>query len=426
MNHPLLVAYIDPGTGSMLFTILVGVLGAGLYSARNALVKLRFLLSGGRTVQKEDKRLPYAIFSEGKRYWNVFGPICEEFEARGVELHYLTASPDDPALERGFQHVKPSFIGEGNRAFAKLNMLQADLLLSTTPGLDVYQWKRSRDVSWYVHVPHAGNDIVLYRMFGLDYYDAVLLSGDYQIRQIRELETLRAIPAKELRLVGVTYMDRLHRRLAEAGPVPEHPTTVLLAPSWGKSAILSRFGDKMLDALLKSGYQIIVRPHPQSFVSEKEMMADLMARYPDSDRLQWNRDADNFEVLRRSDILISDFSGVIFDFALVFDKPVLYADTSFDSAPYDACWLREEKIWSFEILPKIGMQLTEEGMDRLDDLVKTCLNDPRFQEGRDQARAETWVPMGGAAGRIADYMIEKRAQLLEGRSAAAEKGDGET
>ena len=419
MIGPLLVTYIDPGTGSMLFTILVGVLGAGLYAARNALVKLRFLISGGRAAREENDRLPIVIFSDNKRYWNVFEPICREFEKRGEELHFLTASEDDPALRASFEHVKCRFLGEGNRAYAKLNMLRADVLLATTPGLDVYQWKRSRDVSWYVHLPHACSDIVLYRMFGLDYYDALLLCGEYQIRQIRELEKLRKLPEKEIRLVGITYMDSMRSRLEKAGPLPPHPTTVLLAPSWGKSAILSRYGGRILDALLDCGYQVIVRPHPQSFISEKEMIEDLMARYPESDRLQWNRDVDNFEVLRRSDIMISDFSGVIFDFALVFDKPVIYADTSFDSSPYDACWLKEEPIWSFEILKKIGLQLTEERFGQLRELIQDCLENPEFQQGRDQARAESWTPMGGSAARVADYLIEKQRKLLAERTEAA-------
>ena len=40
--------YIDPGTGSMLFTILIGIIGAGIYSLRMLLIKLRFALSGGK------------------------------------------------------------------------------------------------------------------------------------------------------------------------------------------------------------------------------------------------------------------------------------------------------------------------------------------------------------------------------------------
>ncbi len=424
MIHPSLVSYIDPGTGSMLFTILVGVLGAGLYAAREAAVKLRFFFSGGHAVQKEEERMPYAIFADNKRYWNVFGPICEEFEARGEELHYLTASPDDPALEREFQHVKCRFIGEGNKAFAVLNMLKADVLLSTTPGLEVYQWKRSKGVGYYIHILHACSEVTLYRMFGVDYYDALLLCGEHQIRETRKLEALRGLPPKELELVGVTYMDTLRKRLEQAEPLPEHETTVLLAPSWGESAILKRYGGRILDALLNCGYHVIVRPHPQSFSSEKEMIEDLMARYPESEKLEWNRDRDNFEVLRRSDILISDFSGVIFDFALVFDKPILYADTSFDPAPYDACWLKDEPIWSFEILPKLGMQLTEEGLGRLDEIISACLEDPRFREGRELAREQSWTPRGDAAARTADFMMRKRRELLEKEKKAEETGKG--
>lgn len=412
MNFPFLVAYIDPGTGSMLFTILVGVLGAGLYAAREALVKLRFFFSGGRAVRKEEEKLPYVIFADNKRYWNVLGPVCEEFEARGEELHYLTASPDDPALERDFRHVKCRFIGEGNKAFAVLNMLRADVVLSTTPGLDVYQWKRSKGVGCYVHILHACNEVTLYRMFGLDYYDALLLCGEHQIRETRKLEQLRGLPPKELCLVGLPYMDEMRSRLERAEPLPPHETTVLLAPSWGKSAILNRYGGKILDALMNCGFHVIVRPHPQSFQSEKDMIEDLMARYPANEKLEWNRDVDNFEVLRRSDILISDFSGVIFDFALVFDKPIIYADTSFDPSPYDACWLKDDKIWSFEILPKLGMQLTEDSLDRLDEIVRACLEDPCFQEGRDLAREQSWTPRGDSASRTADFMIRKRKELL--------------
>lgn len=410
MNLPILVAYIDPGTGSMLFTILIGVLGAGLYAAREALVKLRFFFSGGRAARKEEERMPYAIFSDNKRYWNVFGPICEEFEARGEELHYLTASPDDPALERDFRHVKCRFIGEGNKAFAVLNMLRADVLLATTPGLEVYQWKRSKSVGCYVHILHACSEVTLYRMFGVDYYDALLLSGEHQIRETRKLEALRGLPPKELELVGIPYLDAMKRRLESAPPRPAQETTVLLAPSWGPSGILGRFGDEIIRALLDTGCRVIVRPHPQSYSAEKEMLEKLMRDFPAGGQLEWNRDNDNFEVLRRADLLISDFSGVVFDYALIFEKPVIYADTSFDSAPYDACWLDEE-MWMFRTLPKIGRQLRREDFGRLREIIDDMLENPSYREAIDLAREETWAHIGEAASRTADYMIEKAKQL---------------
>ena len=339
----------------MLFAILIGIVGALNYVARTVLVKIRFILSGGKNAETNAERIPFAVFSDNKRYWNVFEPVCREFDRRGIDVVYLTASSDDPALSCGLDHVKGEFIGEGNRAFAKLNLLNASIMLSTTPGLDVYQWKRSKDVRYYVHLPHAASEVVLYRMFGLDYYDAVLLSGEFQAKDIRALEKLRDLPAKELRICGIPYMDDMAKRLKESGPVEEHERTVLLAPSWGESAVFGRFGGKIIDVLLATGYHVIVRPHPQSFTSEKALMDKLMKEHPASEQLEWNRDVDNFEVLRRSDVLISDFSGVVFDFALVYDKPVIYTDTEFDTAPYDVWWLDGE-LWTIGALRRIGME----------------------------------------------------------------------
>ena len=403
--------YIDPGTGSMLFTILIGVIGAAMYSLRMFFIKLRFRLSGGK-IEENNKKIPFVIFSDDKRYWNVFEPICREMDKRGKDIIYMTASEDDPALKCPYKHVKAEFIGKTNKAFAKLNFLNASIVLSTTPGLDVYQWKRSKEVTYYVHIPHAASDITLYRMFGLDYYDAVLLSGEYQVQEIRNLEKLRNLPEKELKIIGIPYMDEMAKRLEKVGKSEEHERTVLLAPSWGQSAIFRVFGGKIIDVLLKTGYHIIIRPHPQSFKSEKEMLDKLMAEYPESEQLEWNRDTDNFEVLRRSDILISDFSGVIFDFTLIYDKPVIYTNPHFDVSLYDAWWL-EEPLWTQNVLPKIGQELTEDNMDKLKELIDSCLEDARYEKGRNTAKDETWMHRGEGAERTVEYLLSKYEKLKE-------------
>ena len=160
--------YIDPGTGSMLFAILIGLLGALRYLLKAWLVKVRFRLSGGKGAEVAQEKLPLVIFSDDKRYWNVFEPVCRELCGRGIDITYMTESEDDPALTCGYEHLHGEFIGHGNKGFAKLNFLRATILLSTTPGLDVYQWKRSKNVDCYIHMLHAPSEISGYRMFGTD------------------------------------------------------------------------------------------------------------------------------------------------------------------------------------------------------------------------------------------------------------------
>lgn len=404
-----MLLYIDPGTGSMLFTILIGIIGAAFYSLRMLMIKIRFKISGGK-VEQNTERIPFVIFSDDKRYWTVFEPVCREMDRRGRDIVYMTASQDDPALKNTYPHVKAEFIGKDNKAFARLNFLNAAIVLSTTPSLDVYQWKRSKGVQYYVHIPHAASDITLYRMFGIDYYDAILLSGEYQARDIRNLEKLRGLPEKELIQAGIPYMDEMAARSERLGPAPEHPRTVLLAPSWGQNAIFSVYGGKILDVLAKTEYHVIVRPHPQSFISEKNLLEKLMKDYPDSEQFEWNRDPDNFEVLRRSDVLISDFSGVIFDFSLIFDKPVIYTDPQFDVGPYDAWWLKTP-LWTSSALPRLGRQLTGDNMEHLQDVIDSCLNDPQYAEGRRSVKEETWAHIGEGAERTVDYLLDRYEKL---------------
>ena len=422
--------YIDPGTGSMLFAILIGLLGVARFAFKGLWVKIRFLLSGGKAKDDSDKAIKLAIFSDDKRYWSVFEPILKEMNDRGFDCVYMTASEDDPGLKSEMEHVKAECIGPGNKAFAKLNFIKATIVLSTTPGVDVYQWKRSKDAKYYVHIPHSPAEMTTYRMFGIDFYDAVLCSGQFQIDDTRDLEETRHLKAKELVLTGSPFMDekrkKFEERKAEADSSSEAPDssektrTVLLAPSWGTSAILSRYGADFIRDLLSTGYHIIVRPHPQSFTSEKELMDKLMAEFPNSDQLEWNRDTDNFDALNRSDILISDFSGVIFDFSLVFDKPVICADTEFDASPYDAWWLKRLP-WGLSVIPRLGAKLTKENRGDLKKMIDDCLEDSSFTKARHEVRDEAWAYQGEGTKRVADYLVAKYEELTKASEEKSEK-----
>lgn len=394
--------YIDPGTGSMLFTILIGVISAGIYGIRGFFMKLKY--SSKENVKDNKDVIPYVIFSDSKRYWNIFRLICDEFEKREIPLTYYTMSEDDPALKCDYKYVTREYIGDGNSAFAKMNFLKADVVLSTTPGLDVYQWKRSKDVKCYIHIPHSVDDLTGYRMFGLDYYDAVLLSGNHISDEIRQLEKLRNLPSKDIRIVGLTYFDELEEKIQNNPREENDRPVILLAPSWGPSSILNKYGSKAIDALLSTGYKIVVRPHPQSKTSEKDMLDNLMKKYPD---LEWNFDNDNFDILNRADLLISDFSGVIFDFALVFGKPIIYADTSFDKGPYDAWWLDEE-MWKFKVLPELGKQLKESDLDNIKPLIDECLTSETIKENIEKVKDECWKCRGESAKNTVDYMVSQR------------------
>ena len=402
--------YIDPGTGSMLFSILVGAAATLFFLGKAVWIKIKLLFSAkknGVATTADTNFKKYVIYNEGLQYWNTFKPICDEFEKRQLELTYYTSAEKDPCFEMNYKFVKPEFIGEGNLAFVKLNMLTAGIVLMTTPGLQVYQLKRSKKVNHYAHILHAPSDATMYRLFGIDYFDSVLLSGDYQKADIRLLEQQRDIKEKELTVVGCPYLDTLKEKMSAIPAEQNHNFTVLVSPSWGSSALLSKYGEKLLDPLLATGWNIIVRPHPQSKKSEKDMLDLLTERYKDTKNLIWDYERDNIYSMKKSDIMISDFSGIIYDYTFLCDKPVMYVNAQLDLMPYDAFDLPEngKNIWQFRTLKDIGIELKEEQFYNIKEIIQSASDSAELAQKRHAAKEMAWMNEGQAGKAVADFMI---------------------
>lgn len=406
--------YIDPGTGSMLFSILIGAASMLYFLSKAALLRLKVFFSGRKNgVVHDASYKPYVIYSEGTQYWNVFKPVCDAFERRQLPLSFLTSSEDDPVFGQNYTYVKPEFIGTGNAAFARLNMLSAGFVLMTTPGLQVYQLKRSKNVRHYAHIVHMPNDVTTYRLFGLDFFDSVLLSGDFQGLDIRALEELRAIPRKELVTVGCTYLDVLATHIGAIPQEENHPFTVLVSPSWGTSGLLARYGEKLLDPLAATGWRIIIRPHPQSRKSEADMLERLQKRYGSNSSVVWDFERENISSMKKADIMISDFSGIVFDFSFLCDKPVMYVKAGIDWLPYDAYDLHKP-LWQFQTLEKMGIELQEPQFSSIKQVIENASDSPELAAARRAAKAEAWMHIGESGERTADYMIETVARLDAG------------
>jgi hypothetical protein len=404
----------------MLFSILIGAAATAYFLARALIIKAKVFFSGGR-VKAASGMLPYVIYCEGLQYWNVFKPILDEFEKRELSLAYLTSAENDPVFQAGYQYIKPEYIGEGNKAFARLNLLQARIVLMTTPGLDVYQLKRSKGVAHYAHILHMPSDATLYRLFGLDYFDSVLLTGDYQAQDIRTLEKMRDIPEKQLVTVGCTYLDVYDEKMCGISSENGHPFTVLVSPSWGKSALLSRYGEKLLDPLARTGWRIIVRPHPQSKKSESALLDRLTQKYKDKENVEWDYARENIYSLAKADIMISDFSGIIFDYAFLRDKPVMYVNQGMDLRPYDADDICSDgtgntdiqKLWQFAALSQFGIELKEEMFEHIGDEIKKALDSAALKAARQKAKDEAWMFRGEAGRKAAEFMISVVDSVVE-------------
>ena len=381
--------YIDPGTGSMLFSVFIGLAAASYFLFRTLLIRVKTVFLGkNKALQTKSS---FVIYSEALHYWPVFEPVLEEFEKRNIDVLFLTSSENDPVFSKNYTNIKSEYIGAGNKAFAALNFLEADVCLMTTPAIEVYQLKRSKLCKHYSHILHDTGDATCYKLFGLDWFDSVLLTGEYQKSGLRELEKIRDLPAKDLIVTGSSYLDYYANKLKDFPLLEEKNNfTVLLSPSWGPCALLSVMGEKLLDALKDTGWRVIVRPHPQSKKSEADLLEKLEEKYS---AYTWDYNSENISSLSKADVMISDFSGVIFDYIFLFDKPVLYHNAGFNKDMYDAGDLDEEP-WKFRAIKRFGREISENDLPKIKEIIQQAITDSSRASERQNAKETAWQNRG--------------------------------
>ena len=399
-----LFCYIDPGTGSLLFSALFGIIGTLFFLSKALLIKLKTFSFADKINKKENiSKAKIIIYGEDKRYYNVFKPIIEELINLEIPTIYYSSSYDDKIFEIKSDFLKSEFIGTGNKAYAKLNFIEADICLMTTPNLDVFQLKRSKGVKKYVHITHSSAETSTYCLYSLDFFDAVFLNGQHQIRDIRELENKRNTIIKDLYVVGNPYLDELSKMKETITKENNNKKTILIAPSWGMNCLFRRFGEKLLDNVVNSDYNIIIRPHPQSLISDKDIIDKFQNRYKGKNNVEWDFNRVNIYSLSKADIMISDFSGVIFDYAFLFEKPVIIPSFTFDKRGTDAIEIDEE-VWTFETIPKISFKLDENNFSNISQIIEDSINNETLKNNILKAKEEAYMYEGQASKRAAQFL----------------------
>ncbi len=404
-----LYAYLDPSSGSLLLLAIFGSITTLFYAIKTLFFRIRNLIlgRGGETLEENEALV---IYSEGKNYWYFWQPLLNELERRQITLSFWTSDENDPALKEDYQFVKTRFIGAGNRGYLKMNQLKADLCVMTTPQLDVFQIKKSKHVKEYVHILHSTSDPLAYNLFAFDAFDTIFTVGNYQHKHFRQLEALRGTEEKQLEDIGLLFFDTMKQR-REALPVEsvQEQKCILIAPTWGAKGLLAQHGSRVIEPLVEQGYRVILRPHPQSFIVEPELIDSVCEPFLQNKLFELDRAPDNFESLSRADLLISEFSGIIFDFAFIFEKPVLAVKIDLDHRPLDSFDLPQASWWEFDTIAKIGALIDVEELAEIETLANKVMNDATVRESIKEIKASELAHFGHSAIAVADKLQARLA-----------------
>lgn len=360
--------YIDPGTGSLLISALLGILATVLFSIKGVFYRLSLLVSATGKKNVTDFSGQIVFFSEGQAYWRVYKPVIEEFINKKQRVVYLSADKDDEGLMMSSEYVETQYLGKIKQAIFILNRLKAKMCVMTTPQLDVISLKRSKNVNHYCHIIHSPTDIHAYKKFAFDFYDSVLCSSSAQMINLKYLEEERDTKPKQLFKTGCTYYDVFKPAHEEKGD------SVLLAPTWGDRSFFKLYGKEMLTHLLEGGHKVIFRPHPQSWISDKELMIDIVSTFGSNSNLIIDKETGGENSINKSKLLICDItSGMLFDMAFAYKKPVIAINFEWANGGYEASDLNSDTA-AINLLKDVGDIFDVEDISSISEAIDRSAN----------------------------------------------------
>ena len=145
--------------------------------------------------------------------------------------------------------------------------------------------------------------------------------------------------------------------------------TVLYAPAWGERSSVVRYGTAVIDVLAEAGFRVIFRPHPQMYVSDKETIAAVEKKIKNNSLIELDRNQTATESMERSDVMVTDISGIIFDYAFLFEKPVFLVNAEYNLGGYDVLDVADGRVWDLDKSREITRIVKPEEIKTLDKII---------------------------------------------------------
>lgn len=356
--------YIDPGTGSLLISLLISFVLSVIFSVRTLFYKIILFFSGKKYKGSCNFGNELVFYSEGKNYWNVFKPVLDELIMGKQKFVYLTSDKDDFGLQISNEFCSSHYIGNLNQSFFFLNKLKAKMFVATTPQLNILAWKRSKNVKHYCYLSHAPMDVHANKKFSFDYYDSVLCGNNYHIANLRQLERVRKSKIKVLMKTGCTYYDLMSESKSDQRDF------ILISPTWGERSFFSANGEVLVKELLKGDHKVLYRPHPQSWISEKEIIDSIILKFQNNISFEIDDRVNNTYALSNAKAMITDTSsGIIYDVAFLHKIPIIAVNFKYDDGGYESSNIENPESTQY-LLEDFGKIISEEEIIEINAIIK--------------------------------------------------------
>ena len=282
-------------------------------------------------LDQDSKKITF--YSEGKNYWPYLRDIIiEVLRLSDHKVHYISSDADDPGLSMNNQNFNKILIDEGAMRNWFFQNLNAKIMIMTMPDLDNYQIKKSKKTQYYVYTHHALNSFSsALRKNAIDNFDIIFCPGPHHVSEVRMLEKFYNLPEKQLVETGYVKIDNLlekYESFKENDSNTCDSKVILIAPVWGNNGLIELGkGPGIVESLIKQGYNVILRPHPETFKHSPDKIDDIIKKFTKCNQFKLEKNILDDSSLFKSMALVTDWSGIAWEYALALKKPVLFIDS---------------------------------------------------------------------------------------------------
>tara|TARA_Y100000591_G_scaffold259157_1_gene231418 strand:+ start:2070 stop:2834 length:765 start_codon:yes stop_codon:yes gene_type:complete len=167
---------------------------------------------------------------------------------------------------------------------------------------------------------------MVYRKGAFDFYDSFFCVGPHHLKELRASEKLYESKCKKLFKIGYPRIDDLIFSSQSNKNPYSTLKQIIVAPSWYSPGIIETCCDELLQNLLAIDFRVVLRPHRDSkklFPDKLNYINKKFKEYKNFKLL--DNDVNNVE-LKKSAILITDWSGAAMSFAFGLCRPVISID----------------------------------------------------------------------------------------------------
>jgi hypothetical protein len=275
----------------------------------------------------KNNKITYIFYSEGHVYQNNFYDFIIGL-SRNIQddIYYVSSNNKDIINNKKIINF---YIGKGLARIFFFYYIKSKFFFLTLTDLDNYHLKKSKRVFKYVYIFHSPISLSKsYTPKAFNNYDILFSIGKKQTEEFEKIfQNKKTLKNKEIVRTGYFYFDYLKKNI-DTNKLQKN--TVLVAPSWNYNKVnfLSTACQNLIKHLIDNDFKVIFRPHPENFKRDHFFLERIKKIFLNNRNFFFDKNFSNVDSINKSELLITDNSGIAIEFCLIAKRPIFYFESS--------------------------------------------------------------------------------------------------